>query len=383
MKKFMIMLLFCLLFTVQFSSAASDEVYPVRAKVIELLENTGNEFSELNGDYYSESQFVKVRILEGEDRWETVVAEHSTTAYFTDYKTYRLKKGDRVFVTYNIDDSGKLVDVYVTDVVREGYLIFLTGLFVLLILVLGKGQGVKTIVTLSITVFVVIKVLIPLILRGYPPVLTAVALCSGIVLLGFLIVTGWKWKTLAAALGTVAGVIIAGVLALVLGSSARLTGLAQEETIMLMNIPQEVYLNFQGLLFSGIIIGAMGAVMDVGMSIASALYEIKETNPETTFRQLVRSGLNVGRDMMGTMSNTLILAYAGGALNLILLYTAYEVPFDQIINGDYMASEIVRALAGSIGLILTIPITTLIAAKLYTSARLNPKAYSQEIEQPK
>ena len=111
----------------------------------------------------------------------------------------------------------------------------------------------------------------------------------------------------------------------------------------------------------------MGAVMDVGMSIASALYEIKSTNPEIGFQQLVSSGLNVGRDVMGTMTNTLILAYAGGALSLILLFAAYEVPLAQIINGDYMASEIVRALAGSIGLVMTIPITTFISARLYTS----------------
>lgn len=367
MKKFLTVFLLFMLFSVQFSLAANDEAYPVRAKVVDLLENTGDEINELADGYYYESQFVKVRILEGEFRGRTVTAEHSTTAYFTDYKTYRLKKGDYVFITYNIDENGQPVDIYVTDLVREKSLIFLSALFIFLILILGRGQGVKTIFTLLLTIFLVVKVLIPLILKGYPPLLTSVLICSIVILISFLVIIGWNLKTLAAALGTVSGVIAAGALALIAGTSARLTGLAQEETLMLMNIPQGVNFNYQGLLFSGIIIGAMGAVMDVGMSIASALYEIKETNPDATFYQLVKSGLNVGRDVMGTMSNTLILAYAGGALNLILLFTAYEVPFDQIINGDYMASEIVRALAGSIGLVITIPITTLIAARLYTS----------------
>jgi len=369
MKKFIIPFMLLFLITVQFSMAANEEAYPVRAKVVELLENTGNETEELGDGYYYESQFVKVRILEGEHRGKTVIAEHSTTAYFSDYKTFRLKKGDRVFITYNLNEKGEPADVYVTDPVRESSLVFLSGLFLLLILIFGRGQGVKTVITLSLTVFMIIKIQIPLILKGYPPLLTSVLICSFVILIGFLIIIGWNVKALAAALGTVSGVIVAGALALITGTSARLTGLAHEETLMLMNIPQEVNFNFQGLLFSGIIIGAMGAVMDVGMSIASALYEIKETNPDTTFYQLVRSGLNVGRDVMGTMSNTLILAYTGGALNLMLLFTAYEVPFDQIINGDYMASEIVRALAGSIGLIITIPITTLIAAKLYTSGK--------------
>ncbi len=367
MKRFFTLILLLLIFSVTFAQAADDEAYPVRAKVVELLEDTGNEVNTPAEGYYYESQFVRVQILEGEHKGKTVVAEHSTTAYFTDYETYRLKKGDRVFITYYLDENGEPVDVYVTDLVREGYLLFLAALFVFLILVLGRGQGVKTIITLLITVFIVVKVLIPLILKGFPPLLTSVVLCSVVILISFIIITGWNRKSLAAALGTVSGVIVAGTLALVLGSSARLTGLAQEETLMLINIPREVRFNYQGLLFSGIIIGAMGAVMDVGMSIASALYEIKSTNPEIGFQQLVSSGLNVGRDVMGTMTNTLILAYAGGALSLILLFAAYEVPLAQIINGDYMASEIVRALAGSIGLVMTIPITTFISARLYTS----------------
>jgi uncharacterized membrane protein len=247
----------------------------------------------------------------------------------------------------------------------------LIGLFILLILIIGKGKGLRTIVTLAITVFVVIKVLIPLIINGFPPVITAVILCSGIVIICFLIISGWNLKTFAASLGTVTGILTAGALALTAGSLAHLTGLAQEETLMLMNIPNAVKFNFQGLLFAGIIIGAMGAVMDVGMSIASALNEIKQTSPEINFRQMIRSGMNVGRDVMGTMTNTLILAYTGGAINLLILFTAYKIPFSYMINGDYFASEMVRALSGSIGIVLTIPVTTLISAWLYTSKKIN------------
>jgi len=347
--------------------AGDEQVYPVRAKVMELLENYGDEETSLGGGFYIENQYVKVMITEGEHRGKTIVAEHSANAYFSDYEYYRLKKGDSVFVTYNTDERGRITYAYVTDLVREGYIYFLLVLFFLLILVLGRGQGFKTILTLIFTVFVVIKVLIPLILKGFPPVITAVVLCSGVIIVCFVVISGWRIKTLAAVLGTVAGVITAGAFALIIGSAARLTGLAQEETVMLMNIPQEVRFNFQGLLFAGIIIGAMGAVMDVGMSIASSLNEIRENNPEINFRQLIRSGMNVGRDVMGTMTNTLVLAYTGGALNIMILFTAYKVPIAQVINGDFMASEIVRALAGSIGLVLTIPVTTLISAWLYSS----------------
>jgi uncharacterized membrane protein len=372
MKKHVIFFIAAILLLTGLIANAEDtgdeQIYPVRGKVIELLEDYGDEEISLGEGYYIENQYVKVRILEGEYRGKTVVAEHSANAYFSDYEAYRLKKGDKVFVSYFTDEKGRITDAYVTDLVREGYIYFLLILFFLLILVLGKGQGFKTIITLVFTVFVVIKVLIPLILKGFPPVITAVALCSGIIILCFLVISGWRLKTLAAALGTVVGVITAGAFALIIGSAARLTGLAQEETVMLMNIPQEVRFNFQGLLFAGIIIGAMGAVMDVGMSIASALNEIRENNPDINFRQLIRSGMNVGRDVMGTMTNTLVLAYTGGALNIMILFTAYKVPIAQVINGDFMASEIVRALAGSIGLVLTIPVTTLISAWLYSSS---------------
>ena len=357
--------------TANADDAGDELVYPVRAKVIELLEEYGEEETSLGGGYYIENQYVKVMITEGEHRGKTVVAEHSAKSYFSDYEYYRLKKGDRVFVMYNTDERGRITDAYVTDLVREGYIYFQLILFFLLILILVKGQGFKTIITLIFTVFVVIKVLIPLILKGFPPVTTAVAMCSGIIILCFLVISGWRIKTFAAALGTVTGVIAAGAFALIIGSAARLTGLAQEETIMLMNIPQDVRFYFQGLLFAGIIIGAMGAVMDVGMSIASALNEIRENNPDINFRQLIRSGMNVGRDVMGTKTNTLVLAYTGGALNIMILFTAYKVPIAQIINGDFIASEIVRALAGSIGLVLTIPVTTLVSAWLYSSRIYN------------
>jgi uncharacterized membrane protein len=122
-------------------------------------------------------------------------------------------------------------------------------------------------------------------------------------------------------------------------------------------------------LFAGIIIGALGAVMDVGMSVASAMHEIQDTTPKIRTSSLIKAGMNVGRDIMGTMSNTLILAYTGGAIHLILLFMIYEIPIVEIINQDLIASEIVRALAGSIGLVFTVPFTALIAGFVYKKAK--------------
>ena len=178
------------------------------------------------------------------------------------------------------------------------------------------------------------------------------------------LVGGPNRKSAAAMIGTVGGVLVAGILAVIVGNLIRVSGLAEQEAQMLLFIPQGIGFNFPGLLMSGIIIGALGAVMDVGMSIASAIAEVRHHNPTLSHTDLFWAGINVGRDIMGTMANTLILAYTGGALSLLLLVRAYEIEFIRLINMDAIASEVLRALAGSIGLVAAIPITAQAAAWL-------------------
>jgi len=157
---------------------------------------------------------------------------------------------------------------------------------------------------------------------------------------------------------------------------AKLTGFGDDESQMLMYIPQNVTFDFRGLLFAGILIGTMGATMDVGMSIASAMHEIKENSPNIKTSALFRAGMNVGRDAMATMSNTLILAYAGGSLHMMLLLMAYQTPFTHIINWDMIASEILRSLAGSIGIIFAIPITALASVMIEKYEKRDSRIYS-------
>ena len=340
-------------------------VSPVRAKVIKIVGNESSDIESSGGTLNIDNQIVKVKILEGEHLGEIVEAEHSLNAYFTENQRFELKVGDKVLVLCEENELNRITNAYVTDLSREGYLTFIIVLFFGLLLFIGRGKGLRAIFSLLFTVLVVIKVLLPLVLKGYNPIIISIVLCSIIIAVAIVIVGGFKTKTIAAIIGTVSGVAVAGVLALIIGNMARLTGLGNEESQMLMYLPNHSGFNFKGLLFAGIIIGAIGAIMDVGMSIASSMYEIKINSIEISFKDLFKSGINVGRDIMGTMSNTLILAYTGGAMNLLLLYMAYEIPFKIIINTDLIASEIIRAIAGSIGIILTIPITALIAAYLY------------------
>jgi uncharacterized membrane protein len=247
----------------------------------------------------------------------------------------------------------------------------LTALFVLLIILIGHKQGLKAVITLGITLLLIGKFMLPLLFKGYSPVLLAIF--TGVLVTAITVVAigGFTKKSLAAVLGTSGGLVAAAGIAILVGILANLSGLSNEEAQMLMFIPQETQYDFRGLLFAGIIIGALGAVMDVSMSIASAMDEVQKVGSKMTFKKLFKSGMNVGKDIMGTMCNTLILAYTGTSIPLLLLFMAYQQPFIKIINLDFLATEMVRALSGSIGLILSIPITAVISAVLMAKHNTN------------
>lgn len=275
-----------------------------------------------------------------------------------------VEEGDRVLIGIE-ETEGSIEEIYIKEYVRDTYLYLIIGLFLVLLVVIGRLKGLKSVLTIGLTLILVLKGLIPGILQGYSPILLAVLISIVVTLATIFIISGINIKSISAVIGILGGVLIAGILTLWIGSSAHLTGFSSEEATMLLYIPQNVDFNVRGLLFAGIIIGSLGAVMDVGMSIASALQEVKNANPEIATKDLMRAGFNVGRDIMGTMSNTLILAYTGSAIPLLILFTAYEPSLVDVINLDIIATEVVRAMAGSIGLIMTIPITVFTGTFLF------------------
>ena len=333
---------------------------PVKAKIMEILSTEVKEIEYSGGVIKTKLQIVEAKITQGDHKNEVVRIEHETNAFNAAYN-FTVKKGDGVLLYLEEYEDGSIRSANISDLVRDKYLVYLLAAFILVLLIVGRGKGIKAIVSLALTCLAVVKVLLPMILRGYNPVLASVGVCTVVIILTLIIVSGYNKKTLSAVIGTTGGVIVAGLMALIVGYAAKLTGLGGEEAQMLMYIPQNIQFDFRGLLFAGIMMGAMGATMDVGMSIASAMHEIKTATPHINTRDLIRAGMNVGRDVMGTMSNTLILAYAGGSLHLMLLFMAYDIPFVDIINRDAIASEVVRALAGSVGLIFTIPLTAMAA----------------------
>ncbi len=345
---------------------STDNVEYYRAKVIKILGEEKPEVEYSGGEVTLNLQYVEVKVLEGPFSGKTLKAEYQLNQGMdVKYNIKALKSGDKVFVYIQEDEAGGIQQVYITEIVREKYLLFLVALFIVILLLVGRSKGLKALISLIITIFAVIKVLLPAILAGYDPILVSIGICIVVICISLLIISGYNKKTLAAFLGTTGGVLFAGIIAILIGTAAKLSGLGDEESQMLMYIPHNVVFDFRGILFSGIIIGTMGATMDVGMSIASALHEIHENSPEISKLALIRSGMNIGRDTMATMANTLILAYAGGSLQLMLLLLAYQTPASEFMNWDMIVSEILRAVCGSLGIIISIPVTAITAGIIY------------------
>ena len=330
----------------------------VKAKVVDVVTRK-IDFDEENIDNYlfSEVQTVTLEILSGDKKGEIVTVENFLGSNIV--SDIRVEKGQRVILA--IDDFGNGdINVYINSYERDIPVYILILIFLIAILCVGKLQGLKTVVTLSITIIIVFFFTVPMILRAYNPVVISVVSCIAITVITLFFIAGINEKSFSAILSTAISVIISGILAYGIGHFARLTGVEMTEGNMLMHIPQNINFNFKELLFAGIIIGTLGAAMDMCMSVTSAMHEVKKHNPQISYKDLYKSGLNVGKDVMGTMSNTLILAYVGSALPILLVFVAYNTPMLDIMNLDIIATEIVKGVAGSTGVVLSVPITSYI-----------------------
>ena len=294
----------------------------IKGTVVEIIEEEHDR--DLGAGNLIDYQKVKVQITSGQFKDRIVTVENYTTGNPA-YDIW-VKQGDKVLLVLEIL-AGDIFTSYIADFQRDTYIYLLTALFVLLIILIGHKQGLKAVITLGITLLLIGKFMLPLLFKGYSPVLLAIF--TGVLVTAITVVAigGFTKKSLAAVLGTSGGLVAAGI-AILVGILANLSGLSNEEAQMLMFIPQETQYDFRGLLFAGII-GALGAVMDVSMSIASAMDEVQKVGSKMTFKKLFKSGMNVGKDIMGTMCNTLILAYTGTSIPLLLLFMAYQQPLSK------------------------------------------------------
>lgn len=357
-KKILILITFLLLLPGLSKAQAMEDFISLDAQAI-ILEVEDIELEDLDG-MVEEAQDIKLEITSGKYKGEEFLSRN----YMTTNLAYNIvvEVGDRVVVV--LDEYEDYVEVYVSDYVRQDYIFYLLGAFILLILIIGRMKGLKSVITLAITIFMILKVFLPGILNGMDPVFLSIGISIIVTLITIFTISGFNTKSISAIIGTISGVLVAGIIAYYVGSQIKLTGLSGEEATMLMYTPLGMEFDFRGLLFSGIILGALGAIMDIGMSISSSIEEINIANPDLKQKELFKAGMNVGKDIMGTMTNTLILAYTGASIPLLLLFMSYETSLVKILNLDVISSEIVRSLSGSIGLILTIPLTAFVASML-------------------
>lgn len=315
-------------------------------------------------------QRVKVEMKTGERKGEILEVTSSAGYLFGAGCTV----GMDVVIMQSVAGDSVVASVYTQD--REWVIYIFAALYILALCLVGGKQGVKGSVGLIFTFFCVIVVYIPLVYRGVSPFWAAVFVCMITTVVTMYLIGGASMKTVVAIGGTMAGVLIAGISAQLFSLASGITGYNVSDIETLMTLWNTNGIDVGGLLFSGLLISSLGAVMDVAMSVGSSMWEILRQNPKLTRRELWKAGIQVGRDMMGTDSNTLILAFAGSSVSMLLLDYAYDLPYRQIINSNNIGISIMQGLAGSFGIVLAVPFTVLIASILY---KINWKRKGQQI----
>lgn len=303
-------------------------------------------------------QRVMVRMTTGERSGEEI--EMTSSAGYLFGAPCRV--GMKVIVIQSVAGEETVSTVYSQD--RELQIYAFALLYLALLIIIGGRQGLKGALGLVFTFFSIIFIYLPLVYRGFPPMMASILICLITTLVTMYLIGGASVKTLTAVLGTMAGVVMAAVMANLFSAVTGLTGWNVSNIESLMDLWYTDEIQVGQLLFAGLLISALGATMDVAMSVSSAMQEIVRQNPTITRTELFRAGMRVGRDMMGTDSNTLILAFAGSSLSVLLLYYAYDLPYMQIINSNNIGIAIMQGLSGSFGVVLCVPLTVLMGSLL-------------------
>jgi len=329
-------------------------------QVIERIEDT----HEMDSAFEFTSFYIvfNARITSGERRGEELTAEQHFSPFFIDDER-EIEVGDRILLVY--DEFSSIY--YFANYVRINHVVILGAVFLVLVLLFGQKKGFNAIVALGFTCMAIFWVFIPAILSGRNIYMTTIIVCIYTIVSTLLIVIGPNKKMLAAMLGCLGGVLLAGFLMIAMDLMMDLTGVLDQDTRVLLFLPTENPINLRAIIFAGVILGAVGAIMDVAMTIASSLWEVKEAGGVSDFRGIFKSGLNIGKDILGTMLNTLILAYIGSSLSLILLISVHTTSLAELFNMEMVIVEFLRALVGSFGMLLAIPLTAGICGWLYSS----------------
>lgn len=282
-----------------------------------------------------------------------------------------VEEGDRVILDNSIGDQWQF-----TNYVRTNYIIWLGIIFIALLLFFGKMKGFNTLISLAFTCLAVFVVLVPAVISGENIYIWAIVICIYTILMTILIVNGFNKKSFMAMLGCAGGVLIAGILTLIMNRVLKWNGIMDADCQrLILEFPN---MDLLAMIFASVTIGAMGAVMDVAMSMASSLYELKLKASHITSKELYKSGMSIGRDMMGTMANTLVLAYIGSALEVTILQVIYNGSLFELMNKERIILEVMQAIVGSLGILLAIPFTAFICSVFYKNLKQHKMENNEE-----
>lgn len=354
MKKYLILIL---LFVMTLMPAFAEKaVLPSQTGIVRNIQYEDIENSENN------KQIATIEVVSGDFKGTTRIIDNMLTgnpAY-----DIPLHKGDRVVLHAEANSDNVItpddVDFYIADIKRDSQLWIFAGIFAALLVLIGRKKGITSIISIIATVALIFFIMVPAVLNGFSAI--AAAIITGILstIITIYLVGGLNFKSTSAIAGTSLSLIFAGCMSIFAIHFGRLTGFNGEEPMFLYTARPD--LDFTGILSASMIIAALGALMDTSVSIASTINEIFETDNTLSVKQLFKSGMNVGRDIIGTMSNTLILVYLGSSLPLVLL--SNNIDLNKFFNLNQVATEILSALIGSIAILACVPITAIVASYL-------------------
>ncbi|MBU0703862.1 MAG: YibE/F family protein [Chloroflexi bacterium] len=332
---------------------APGEMETMVARVIEVLEEGSLDLGD--GMEYPYQRLL-LRVESGSLEGEDVVVEEGTVNIINQERLFA--PGDRVYLerVAGFDDDR----FYISDPVRTSPLLLIAALFSGLVVLVGRGRGLRSLVGTLFSLLVLFLFVFPQIVAGRDPVLVSIAGAVLLLAVSTYLIYGWNFKAHAAVVGMMLSLVLTGLLAWLFVGWTRLTGLGEEGGFLVSALGPDI--NLRGLVLGGIIIGSLGVLDDICVGQASAVFELVNANRDLSWRDLFRSSLNIGRDHIAAMVNTLLLAYVGASMPLMLAFMVYQEPLWRRINREPVAEEIVRTLVGSVGLVMAVPITGLIAS---------------------
>ena len=337
----------------------TDTLHYEQGIVVEISDSELHYDEELK--IYLGTQNLKVKMTEGNEKGTVI----EVTNYLT--KTHNVLAKQNMSLIINADRPEQVEPYYtVYNYDRRFALIACVAVLFAAIFCIGGGKGVRAVCGLMYSLFVIVGFLLPAVFSGWSPIWTGILTAVLSTAVTLLLLNGQSKKTLAAILATTIGMIFALIFFKIMSALVHIDGFSSAEAEGLILINEGTGLQIKDVLFAGVLISSLGAIMDVGMSIVSALYEVYFHNPDLTEKEIFKSGIEIGKDMIGTMTNTLILAFTGSAFITLLVFISYQVQFNQLINSNYLCIEIAQGICGTFGIVLTIPAASAIMAGLLT-----------------